>query len=100
MKWHRHRPGIPCVRCPLALREGEVCVSSPTMKSGPVRGRFPVALPLWLPAFAGMTVVCGNDVGVRVVYLPLPPPDGGGENGVLGFSLGSRVRGNDGCMWE
>ena len=36
--------GIPCLRRatrPLALREGEVCVTSPMMKTGPVRGRFP-----------------------------------------------------------
>ena len=91
---HRLNTDVPPL---LDSRVWVLCATSRTTHSRSDHVRLPVARPLWIPAFAGMTGLCGVCRGARS-FPPLAPSSRRGENGVLCFSLGSRVRGNDGYV--
>ena len=88
-----------------------LCATSRTTHSRSDHVRLPVARPLWIPAFAGMTGLCGDDAA-RAVFLPLPPPQGGvrmacfaflwvpASAGMTGVCGNDGYVGNDGCVRE
>ena len=55
-------PGIPCglaslARVPLRFAKGTFAQHPERVRDHSIFAAFPVALPLWIPAFAGMTGV-------------------------------------------
>ena len=72
----------------LGSRLRVLCTTSLTTDSRSDHMRLPVARPLWIPAFAGMTVVVHSTHRGRGDLVGFPVPDLVGEGEGLGLAAG------------